>query len=54
MVEIKNVYYKYKNGSQALSNINLTIQDGDFVAIIGRNGSRKIYSWKANFWFGYT
>jgi len=50
MIEIKNLYYKYKNGAEALSDVNLSIQDGDFVAIIGKNGSRQINSWKTYFW----
>jgi ABC-type phosphate/phosphonate transport system ATPase subunit len=43
MIELKNVCYTYKNGKEAIKDINLTIKDGEFVAIIGKNGSRKIY-----------
>lgn len=41
MIEIKDLTYKYKNGTVALNNINLNIQDGEFVAVLGRNGSGK-------------
>lgn len=41
MIQIQNVNYKYKNGYNALKNINLTIQNGEFVAIVGKNGSGK-------------
>ena len=30
------------NGKEVLKNINLEIQEGEFVAVIGKNGSRKI------------
>lgn len=41
MVEINNVSYKYKSGNEVLKDINITINDGEFVAIIGKNGSGK-------------
>lgn len=41
MIEIKDLTYKYKNGTIALNNINLNIQKGEFVAVLGRNGSGK-------------
>lgn len=40
MIEIKNLSYEYQQ-KKALSNINLTIHDGEFVAVIGSNGSGK-------------
>lgn len=41
MIRIKNVSKSYKNGVHALKNINLTIDDGEFVYIIGPTGSGK-------------
>ena len=41
MIEIINVNKSYENGTKALKNINLTIDDGEFVFIIGRSGSGK-------------
>ena len=41
MIEIKNLSYKYKNGNKVLNNINLNINKGEFVCIIGKNGSGK-------------
>ena len=41
MIEIINVNKSYENGTKALKNINLTIDDGKFVFITGRSGSGK-------------
>ncbi len=44
MIEVINVNKSYTQGSQqvnALKNINLKIEDGEFVAIIGKSGSGK-------------
>ena len=41
MIEINNVSYKYKTGIEVIKNINIKINDGEFVAIIGKNGSGK-------------
>lgn len=41
MIEIKNVTKVYPNGFTALKNVNLTIQDGEFVSIIGLSGAGK-------------
>lgn len=42
MIKLEEVNFKYKNGIEVLKNINLEIQEGEFVAVIGKNGSRKI------------
>ena len=39
MIEFKNVSKKYPNGFEALKHINLTIDQGEFVAIIGLSGA---------------
>lgn len=41
MIEFKNVHKTYQNGTKALVDINLTINQGEFVAIIGLSGSGK-------------
>lgn len=41
MIEFKNVSKVYDGGVKALSDVNLTIEQGEFVAIIGLSGSGK-------------
>ena len=41
MITINNVSKVYPNGSQAVKNISLQIEKGEFVFIIGSSGSGK-------------
>lgn len=41
MIKIQNVSFKYKEGETILNNINLEIEEGEIVAIVGKNGSGK-------------
>ena len=45
MLEIKNVYKTFNPGTinekKALNGLNLTLNDGDFVTVIGGNGAGK-------------
>ena len=42
MITVKNFSFRYEGGSQAaLDDVNFTINDGEFVGIIGRSGSGK-------------
>ena len=41
MLEIKNLYYVYQDGTKALNNINLNTDKGKIIGLIGANGSGK-------------
>ena len=41
MIQFGNVSKVYPNGTVGLKDVNLTIEDGEFVAIIGRSGAGK-------------
>lgn len=41
MIKIDNLHYKFKTTQFEISNLSLEISDGEFVCIIGKNGSGK-------------
>ena len=41
MLKLEDVFKTYENGTKALKGINLTIQDGEFVFIVGPSGRGK-------------
>lgn len=41
MIELKNISKQYHKGTMILHNINLCIQDGDYVALMGPSGAGK-------------
>lgn len=44
LIELKNICRRYKNGQvfiNALEDINLSIEEGEFVSIMGPSGSGK-------------
>lgn len=41
MIEFKNIYKRYKNGVVALKDINLKINKGDFIFLVGASGAGK-------------
>ena len=40
-VSVENLHYQYSSGREALRNVNLQIEAGSTVALIGRNGAGK-------------
>jgi cell division transport system ATP-binding protein len=41
LIQFKNISKVYENGQKALSNINFTIESGEFVFIVGASGAGK-------------
>ena len=54
MIKINNLSFGYKSKKEVLKNINLKIEDNEMIAVIGKNGSRKVYTFKINCWINYT
>ena len=41
MIEIRDLHYEYEANAEALRGINLTVPQGQFLAVLGHNGSGK-------------
>ena len=41
MYSVRNVSYKYPDGTHALSDISIEVKKGEFIGLLGANGSGK-------------
>lgn len=41
LIEVQDLTYSYENGKTALENLNLSVNEGDYLALIGQNGAGK-------------
>lgn len=41
MIEVKDIQYRYQSGFEALKGVSLSIETGEFVAVMGENGAGK-------------
>ena len=41
LIEVQDLTYSYENGKTALEHLNLTVNEGDYLALIGQNGAGK-------------
>lgn len=50
MIKLENVSFGYKKGRDILKEVNMNIEEGECISIIGKNGSREIYYCKTYIW----
>ena len=41
MIEVKDIYFDYPNGVEALKGVSINVKDGEFLAVMGQNGAGK-------------
>ena len=49
MIELKHIEFAYESGSELLRDINMQVNDGEYIAIVGENGSGKV-RWSSCCW----
>ena len=50
MIKIENLHFRYNKKSEALKDVSLNIKKGQWVSILGHNGSGKIDACKTIDW----
>ena len=50
LLKVKNLNFEYVNKQPILKNISFKVDEGEFIAIVGENGSRKKYINKMYSW----
>lgn len=48
MIELRDVSYGYDKKNKIIKELNKTIEQGQFICVIGKNGSREINSCQNN------
>ena len=41
MISLENVSFAYEHGPYLLQDVTMTVQDGDYISVVGENGSGK-------------
>ena len=41
MLEARNIVYRYDDGTKALNDVSVKVDDNDMVALLGKNGAGK-------------
>lgn len=57
MIKLTDVKKAYKSGNTvypALNGISLTIEDGEYTAIVGTSGSGQKHAFEYYWWHGYS
>jgi ABC-type phosphate/phosphonate transport system ATPase subunit len=45
MIVVEDLHFSYPNSVEALKGVSITINDGEFVAIMGQNGAGQTLQW---------
>lgn len=47
MIELKHIEFAYEYGSELLRDINMQVNDGEYIAIVGEKRQRQKYAGQA-------